>query len=56
MSKAHLRDEDRIRDGIKQAEFVKKEIEMLYYVKKYRAMQERYGAPPSAEVEANTGS
>ncbi|KAF8539556.1 LYR family protein [Trichophaea hybrida] len=56
MSKSHLRDEDQIRDSLKQAEFVKKEIEALYYVKKYRAMRERYGAPPSAGVEANAGS
>lgn len=31
---------------------MKKEIEALYYLKKYRAMRERYGALPSAEVES----
>jgi hypothetical protein len=31
---------------------VKKELEALYYLKKYRAMRKRYGPVPSAEVEA----
>ncbi len=42
MSKAHLRDEDEIRKGIRQAEYVKKEIEALYFLKKYRSMKQRY--------------
>ncbi|KIX02709.1 uncharacterized protein Z518_08651 [Rhinocladiella mackenziei CBS 650.93] len=42
MSQAHLRDEEQIRQGIKRAEFVKKEIEALYFLKKYRSMKERY--------------
>ncbi|KAK4936191.1 hypothetical protein LTR10_022892 [Elasticomyces elasticus] len=42
MSKAHLKDEEEIRQGIKQAEFVKKEIEALYFLKKYRSMKHRY--------------
>ena len=42
MSKAHLRDEEQIQQGIKQAEYVKKEIEALYFLKKYRSMKQRY--------------
>ncbi|KIV85049.1 hypothetical protein PV11_00785 [Exophiala sideris] len=42
MSKAHLKDEEEIRQGIKRAEFVKKEIEALYFLKKYRSMKHRY--------------
>ena len=42
MSKAHLTDEEEIREGIKRAEFVKKEIEALYFLKKYRSMKQRY--------------
>jgi len=42
MAKAHLDDEDQIRQGIRRAEFVKKEIEALYFLKKYRAMKKRY--------------
>ncbi|KAI5857040.1 hypothetical protein BZA05DRAFT_387069 [Tricharina praecox] len=55
MSQAGLQDEQQIRDGIERAEFVKREIEALYYLKKYRAMRERYGAPPSAEVGTGSG-
>lgn len=54
MSRAGLQDEEQICDGIKRAEFVKRELEALYYLKKYRAMRERYGAPPSAEVGLGT--
>ncbi|KAK5092795.1 hypothetical protein LTR70_005111 [Exophiala xenobiotica] len=36
MSQAHLQDEEKIKEGIKRAEYVKKEIEALYYLKKYR--------------------
>ncbi|KIV89762.1 hypothetical protein PV10_07142 [Exophiala mesophila] len=42
MSQANLRDEEKIREGIKRAEFVKKEIEALYFLKKYRAIKQRY--------------
>ncbi|KAF2868998.1 hypothetical protein BDV95DRAFT_578088 [Massariosphaeria phaeospora] len=33
-SQRHLTDEDQIRKGITRAEFVKKEIEALYYLKR----------------------
>ncbi|KAI3542597.1 complex 1 protein [Colletotrichum filicis] len=39
---AALRDEEAIRRGIERAEFVKKEIEALYYLKRYRALRKRY--------------
>lgn len=42
MSQADLRDEEKIRQGIKRAEFVKKEIEALYFLKKYRSIKQRY--------------
>jgi hypothetical protein len=42
ISKANLTDEEQIRQGIKRAEFVKKEIEALYFLKKYRSMKSRY--------------
>ncbi|KAI6374297.1 hypothetical protein MCOR25_003242 [Pyricularia grisea] len=42
MSNAHLRDEDKIREGIARAEFVQKEIEALYYLKRYRTLNKRY--------------
>jgi len=41
-SQAHLTDEDQIREGIKRAEYVKKEIEALYYLKKYRSLKKSY--------------
>ncbi|WPH04289.1 Hypothetical protein R9X50_00717800 [Acrodontium crateriforme] len=41
-AKADLTDENEIRRGIEQAEFVKKEIEALYYLKRYRALRQRY--------------
>ncbi|KPI44825.1 LYR motif-containing protein 5A [Cyphellophora attinorum] len=45
ISQAHLRDEDQIRKGLERAEYVKKEIEALYYLKKYRAMRKAYDSP-----------
>ncbi|KAL3434307.1 LYR motif-containing protein 5A [Aspergillus tetrazonus] len=41
-SQVHLKDEEDIRKGIARAEFVKKEIETLYYLKRYRALKQRY--------------
>lgn len=41
-SQAGLRDEGEIRKGVERAEFVKKEIEALYYLKRYRALRQRY--------------
>jgi hypothetical protein len=43
MSQAHLKDEQDIRKGIERAEYVKKEIEALYYLKKYRSLRKSYG-------------
>ncbi|KAL7812080.1 hypothetical protein V8C44DRAFT_329691 [Trichoderma aethiopicum] len=42
MARAAETDEDKIRTGIKQAEYVKKEIEALYYLKRYRTLRKRY--------------
>lgn len=42
MANAHLRDEEDVRRGIARAEFVKKEIETLYYLKRYRTLRKRY--------------
>ncbi|KAL2175163.1 uncharacterized protein P884DRAFT_262729 [Thermothelomyces heterothallicus CBS 202.75] len=42
MAKAHLTDEKEIREGIARAEFVRKEIEALYYLKRYRTLRKRY--------------
>jgi hypothetical protein len=42
MSQAHLKNEAEIRKGIERAEYVKKEIEALYFLKKYRAMKNAY--------------
>ncbi|KAL7929841.1 hypothetical protein V8C35DRAFT_314455 [Trichoderma chlorosporum] len=42
MARAAERDEAKIRAGIEQAEYVKKEIEALYYLKRYRALRKRY--------------
>lgn len=44
MGRAAERDEDVIRRGIAQAEYVKKEIEALYYLKRYRTLRKRYDA------------
>ncbi|KAH7032758.1 uncharacterized protein B0I36DRAFT_319976 [Microdochium trichocladiopsis] len=43
MANAHLRDDEAIRQGIARAEFVRKEIEALYYLKRYRTLRKRYG-------------
>jgi hypothetical protein len=43
-SQAHITDEEEIKKGIERAQYVKKEIEALYYLKKYRSMRQRYGA------------
>ena len=42
ISQSHLQDEDKIREGIRRAEYVKKEIEALYYLKKYRTLKKAY--------------
>ncbi|KAK0727471.1 hypothetical protein B0T26DRAFT_694693 [Lasiosphaeria miniovina] len=42
MANAHLEDAEQIRQGIARAEFVRKEIEALYYLKRYRALRKRY--------------
>lgn len=42
MSQAHLQDEAKIREGIDRAHYVKKEIEALYYLKKYRTLKKAY--------------
>ncbi|KAK4114835.1 hypothetical protein N656DRAFT_777019 [Canariomyces notabilis] len=39
---AHLEDEEQIRKGIARADFVRKEIEALYYLKRYRTLRKRY--------------
>ncbi|PLB55268.1 LYR motif-containing protein 5A [Aspergillus steynii IBT 23096] len=41
-SQSHLDDEEQIRKGIARAEFVKKEVEALYYLKRYRTLKQRY--------------
>ncbi|KAL5598779.1 uncharacterized protein BROUX77_005812 [Berkeleyomyces rouxiae] len=41
-AKSHLRDEAEIREGLRRAEFVKKEITTLYYLKKYRTLRHTY--------------
>ncbi|EMS21204.1 uncharacterized protein RHTO_02075 [Rhodotorula toruloides NP11] len=41
-------DRERIEEGLKKAEFIKKEIEAMYSLRKYRAMKQRYyDEPPS---------
>ncbi|KAJ6260989.1 hypothetical protein Dda_3654 [Drechslerella dactyloides] len=40
---AGLTDESAIRQGIERAAFVKREVEALYSLTKYRAMKKRYG-------------
>jgi len=42
--------EQELRRAIEKAEFVKKEIEALYFLKKYRAMLKRY---PDSEIEGS---
>ncbi|KAH7095217.1 LYR motif-containing protein 5A [Paraphoma chrysanthemicola] len=41
-SQRDTKDEEQIKKGIKRAEFVKKEIEALYYLKRYRTLRQRY--------------
>lgn len=43
MANAHLQNEDDIRKGIARADFVRKEIEALYYLKRYRTLRRAYG-------------
>lgn len=43
MKRAGVTDKEEIEKGIRQAEYVKKEIEALYYLKKYRTMRRNYG-------------
>ncbi|KAI0205080.1 complex 1 protein [Astrocystis sublimbata] len=42
MANAHIRSDEDIQKGIERAEFVKKEIEALYYLKRYRTLRKRY--------------
>ncbi|KAI4130391.1 MAG: hypothetical protein LQ347_003399 [Umbilicaria vellea] len=41
-SQAELKDVEEIKKGIERAEFVKKEVEALYYLKRYRTLRQRY--------------
>ncbi|KAF2260965.1 LYR motif-containing protein 5A [Lojkania enalia] len=41
-SQQHLTDPDEIKKRIGRAEFVKKEIEAMYFLKKYRSLRHRY--------------
>ncbi|KAF7508010.1 hypothetical protein GJ744_009907 [Endocarpon pusillum] len=41
-SQAHLTDEVKIQEAIKRADYVKKEIGALYYIKRYRSLRQRY--------------
>lgn len=43
MANAHLRGDEDIRKGIARADFVRKEIEALYYLKRYRTLRRAYG-------------
>lgn len=43
-SQAHITDVEEIKKGIERAQYVKKEIEALYYLKKYRSMRQRYSS------------
>ncbi|PWW75380.1 LYR motif-containing protein 5-like protein [Tuber magnatum] len=43
MNQADETDPEKIRKGVQQAEYVKKEIEALYRLKKYRALKQSYG-------------
>ncbi|KAI7875800.1 LYR motif-containing protein 5A [Lichtheimia hyalospora FSU 10163] len=42
MKKRDLTDEEEIRKAIAMGEYVCKELEALYYLRKYRAMRRRY--------------
>ncbi|EEA20143.1 hypothetical protein EYB25_007672 [Talaromyces marneffei] len=41
-AKMNITDPKEIEEGIKRAEFVKKEVEALYFLKKYRTLKQRY--------------
>ncbi|KAF1843799.1 LYR motif-containing protein 5A [Cucurbitaria berberidis CBS 394.84] len=41
-SQREVTDEAQIRKGLQRAEFVKKGIEALYYLKRYRTLRQRY--------------
>ncbi|KAF2000390.1 LYR motif-containing protein 5A [Amniculicola lignicola CBS 123094] len=41
-SQRGIDDPEKIKAGIKRAEFVKKEIEALYFLKRYRTLRKRY--------------
>ena len=41
--------EEKIKDLLGRAEFVKKELEAMYMLKKYRAMKQRYYEEPNKE-------
>ncbi|OTB18801.1 hypothetical protein K445DRAFT_314660 [Daldinia sp. EC12] len=41
-AKADLRDDEEIHRAIKHAEYVKKELEALYFLKRYRTLRKRY--------------
>ncbi|KAI1120630.1 complex 1 protein [Nemania abortiva] len=42
MANAQLQKEEDVQKGIERAEFVRKEIEALYYLKRYRTLRKRY--------------
>ncbi|CDS08001.1 hypothetical protein LRAMOSA01950 [Lichtheimia ramosa] len=42
MKKRDLKDEEEIKKAIAMGEYVCKELEALYYLRKYRAMRRRY--------------
>ncbi|CAO3593364.1 unnamed protein product [Absidia cylindrospora] len=44
MNKKDLQDEEEIKKAIALGEYVCKELEMMYYLKKYRTMRKRYVA------------
>ncbi|KAI5865381.1 hypothetical protein GGS23DRAFT_558972 [Durotheca rogersii] len=39
---AHLRDDDAVRRAVARAHYIKREIEALYYLKRYRTLRKRY--------------
>jgi len=45
ISKAALSGEDEIAVAIARAEYVKKEIGAMYYLKRYRTLRQRYDGP-----------
>ncbi|KAK3899681.1 hypothetical protein C8A05DRAFT_36691 [Staphylotrichum tortipilum] len=42
MAKAGLTDKEEIKRGIAHADFVRREIEAMYYLKRYRTLRQRY--------------